>query len=196
MLHPHETDATASRGAKPSSAWPFSARPVVAPRQAGGFTYLELVLVLLCLAVAASLVLPEFAGGEVAKLQAAAQTLVSDLEYAQQQSMAHGDDCRMVVFNTANATYWIAPSSAPNNAIPHPVDRQPFVNRFGHGRYAHLKGVVIESCDLGGDNRLGFRSLGQLDQSGPATVTLRGGRYRIAVRLDPTTGEASVNWVK
>ena len=163
-------------------------------RRTSAFTYLELVVVLLCLAVAALLVLPGMTGSGHAELRGAAESLLSDLEYAQQQSMANGDDCRVVVFDLAANTYWIAPGSTPAKAIPHPVDRQPFVNRFGEGRYAHLKNVVIDSCDVGGDGRLGFRSLGQLDQSTPATITLRHGADRIIIHLDPMTGEASVNW--
>ena len=163
-------------------------------RRASAFTYIEVVVVLLCLAIAAALVLPQMAGAGGAGLRGAAESLVADLEYAQQQSMAHGDDCRVVVFDLAKNTYWIAPGSTPATAIPHPLDRQPFVNRFGQGRYAHLKNVVIDSCDVGGDGRLGFRSLGQLDQSTPATIRLRQGADRVEIRLDPMTGEASVKW--
>ena len=152
------------------------------------------MVVLVCLAIAAILVLPELGQQGLSELQGAAEALVSDLEYAQQQSMAHGDDCRVVVFDVANNTYWIAPASAPMAPVAHPVDRKPFLNRFGSGRLAHLRKVVIESCDVGGDGKLGFRSLGQLDQSTPATVRLRRGSSRMVVRLDPTTGEASVTW--
>jgi type II secretory pathway pseudopilin PulG len=163
-------------------------------RRTYGFTYVELVVVLVCLVIAAVLVLPGLRSAGDAELRGAAETLLSDLEYAQQQSMAHGDDCRVVVFNLATNSYWIAPGSTPATAIPHPVDRQPFVNSFGKGRYAHLKNVVIDSCDVGGDGRLGFKSLGQLDQSTPAKITLRRGADRVEIRLDPTTGEATVNW--
>jgi type II secretory pathway pseudopilin PulG len=164
-------------------------------RRARAFTYIELVVVLLCLAVAAALVLPEIAAGGTTTLRGAAEEFVSDLEYAQQQSMARGDDCRIVVFDLSKNTYWIAPASTPATAIAHPVDRQPFINRFGQGRFAHLKNVVIDSCDVGGDSRLGFKSLGQLDQSVPARIVLRRGTDRMEVRLDPTTGEATVSWV-
>jgi type II secretory pathway pseudopilin PulG len=163
-------------------------------RRAAGVTYVELVVVLVCMAVAALLLLPELSGQATTELQGAAEALVADMEYAQQQSMAHGDDCRVVVFDVANNTYSIAPASKPNVPIPHPVDRQPFVNRFGSGRCAHFKNVVIESCDVGGDAKLGFRPLGELDQSTPATIKLRRGKYRISVRLDPTTGESTVTW--
>jgi type II secretory pathway pseudopilin PulG len=169
-------------------------KPPRLSRRTYAFTYIELVVVLLCLAVAAVLVLPGMGGAGDTELKGAADSLLSDLEYAQQQSMANGDDCRVVVFDLATNSYWIAPGSTPAKPIPHPVDRQPFVNRFGQGRYAHLKNVVIESCDVGGDGRLGFRSLGQLDQSVPATITLRRGTDRMVIRLDPMTGEASVNW--
>ena len=169
------------------------------PRRASAlspaFTYIELVVVLVCLAIAAVLVLPGLASAGSAELRGAADSLVSDLEYAQQQSMAHGDDCRVVMFDLAKNSYWIAPASTPATAIPHPVDRQPFLNRFGQGRYAHFKNVVIDSCDVGGDTKLGFKSLGQLDQSTPAKITLRRGGDRVEIRLDPTTGEASVTWV-
>jgi hypothetical protein len=47
---------------------------------------------------------------------------------------------------------------------------------------------------VGGDGRLGFKSLGQLDQSTPAKIILRRGSDRVEIRLDPVTGEATVNW--
>jgi hypothetical protein len=122
---------------------------------------------------------------------------VADLEYAQQQSMAHSDDCRAVAFDPATNTYWIAPSSNPvvGNAITHPVDKLPYANEFGSGRMSHLGLVHIESCDAGGDNRIIFRSLGQLDQTTPARITLGCGDRRITVTLDPTTGEATIGGI-
>jgi len=180
----------------PTSPLPSSPRlPRRAPAFKPAFTYIELVVVLVCLAIAAVLMLPGLNSAGTAELRGAAESLVSDLEYAQQQSMAHGDDCRVVMFDLAKNTYWIAPGSTPATAIPHPVDRQPFLNRFGQGRYAHFKNVVIDSCDVGGDTKLGFRSLGQLDQSTTAKITLRRGPDRVEVRLDPVTGEATVTWV-
>ena len=157
-------------------------------------TLVELAVVVVCMSVAAAIVLPGFNSLPTIGLRKAAESVVADLEYAQQQSMAHSDDCRAVVFDPAGNSYWIAPGSNPvaGNAIAHPVDKLPFVSEFGSGRMSHLGMVRVESCDAGGDNRIVFRSLGQLDQTTPARITLASGERRITITIDPTTGEATI----
>jgi prepilin-type N-terminal cleavage/methylation domain-containing protein len=171
-----------------------SQRTHTSPPARRGVTLVELVVVLVCLSLAAAIVLPGFNSLPSIGLRSAAEALVADLEYAQQQSMAHSDDCRAVVFDPATNSYWIAPGSNPvaAGAIPHPVDKLPFVSEFGAGRLSHLGMVRIESCDAGGDNRIVFRSLGQLDQTNAARIVLASGQRRITITLDPTTGEATI----
>jgi prepilin-type N-terminal cleavage/methylation domain-containing protein len=161
-------------------------------RRRGGLTLIEIMVVMVCLAIVAMLVMPTFSSVGSTQLRAAAETLVADLEYAQEQSIAHADDCRMVVFDVSKNSYWIAPSSTPTVPVTHPIDKQPFLNKYGVGRCAYMREVSIDAFDLGGDDRMLYRGLGQLDQSVTATITLRAGKNRVKVSIDPTTGEASV----
>src|ERR1041385_1140650 len=75
---------------------------------ARAFTIVEIIVMLVCLSIVALIVVPEFSNGEAQKLTGAASMLVSDLQYAQTQSMAHGDDPRIVVFDTVAGSYFIA----------------------------------------------------------------------------------------
>lgn len=61
---------------------------------------------------------------------------------------------------------------------------------------ATLPLVKIAAYSLGGDDQLGFGSVGQLDQTTPATLTLSAGNRSLTITLDPLTGEASVGQIE
>jgi competence protein ComGC len=160
--------------------------------RASGMTLVEIIVVVACLSIAAALVLPNLGNTGATQLRGAAETLVADLEFAQQFSLAHGDDPCLVVFDTANESVALARVSNAGSVIAHPVDKMPYYSKFGAGRLAHLSSVSIDSVDMGPDNRFAFRSLGQLDQATPVKITLRSRGMRLDVTLDPETGETAI----
>ena len=169
-----------------------------------GLTVIEVMVTLICLAVAAVIVLPTVSDNSGERLRGAAQILVADLEYAQSESMSHGDDPRRLVIDADKLGYYITkksaplappPPPAPKTPVNNPVGGMPYVTRFGSDRAAMLGGVSIGAYDLGGDDRLGFGALGQLDQSAPATIELLCGVRKIVVTIDPTTGDVSMGEV-
>jgi hypothetical protein len=155
-------------------------------------TLLELIVVLFCLAVAAAIVVPVALDGAATQVRAAADLLVADLEYARSESMSNADDPRLLVFDPAGKRYHIARRSSPTLPVTDPVGLQGYTTAYGSGRAASLPRVRIGSHSLGGDNRLMFRGLGQLDQTEPAWITLSAGTHSVTVTLDPITGEATV----
>ena len=164
-----------------------------AGRAAGAFTLIEVLVVLACLTIAAYILMPVAADASASQLRAAAVLLVADLEYAQSESLGHADDPRQIVFDAVDArSYSIAPRSTPATPITHPVERAPYVTTFGTGRAAVLGRVRIAGHTAGADNRLGFGSRGELDQTAAATITLSAGPRQLTITLDPITGEASV----
>jgi prepilin-type N-terminal cleavage/methylation domain-containing protein len=161
-------------------------------RRRRGMTLVEILVVVTCLGIAAALVLPSLGNPGATQLRSAAESLVADLQYAQQFSLAHGDDPCMIVFDPVNESFGLARASNPASIITHPVDKMPYYSKFGAGRLAHLRSVSIDKVDMGADNRFAFRSLGQLDQLTPVKITLRAGKDKVDITLDPETGEATV----
>jgi len=167
-----------------------------AGRRAGGFTFIEVMIVVATLAIIATLVLPMVTSTETARLRAAARLLVADIEYAQIESMAHGDDPRILVLDAANDAYRIATVSAPDVPITSSLGSTPYETVFGADRAACLTGVTISGFSLDGDDRLGFGRYGSLDQLTPATITLACGGRTITITIDTDTGEATVGPVQ
>jgi prepilin-type N-terminal cleavage/methylation domain-containing protein len=154
-----------------------------------GFTFVEVIVTVVCLAIAAVIVFPTVSDNSGERLRGAAQILAADLEYAQSESMSRSDDPRMLVIDADSGGYVIATRSAPTTPITNKVGNIPYVTRFGSGRAIGTANVKVGTYSLGGDNRLGFGALGQLDQATTATIELLCGSRKISISLDPTTGE-------
>ncbi|MEM9914827.1 MAG: hypothetical protein AAF911_07700 [Planctomycetota bacterium] len=157
-----------------------------------GFTITEILVMVAVLSIASALAVPMFRDQGPTQLRSAAKLLAADLDAAKVESLTHGDDPRLVVFDTTNHTYHLAATSDPATPITNPVDRQPYLVDFGLGRAAALGMVEIQSVDLDGDDELGFGLYGQLDQTTAATITLAAGDATVTLTLDPATGEATI----
>jgi Tfp pilus assembly protein FimT len=150
------------------------------------------MVVLVCLAVAAAIVFPTASDKSGERLRGAAEILVADLEFAQSESMSHGDDPRLFVIDADRLGYRITKKTTPSVPVTNNVGGAPYVTRFGHDRAAALTNVKVGTYSLGGDDRLGFGALGQLDQTTAATIQLVCGSRKVDVSLDPTTGEITI----
>jgi hypothetical protein len=148
------------------------------------------------MAIAALIVMPAMGDRASERLEGAAQILIADLEFAQSQSMSHGDDPRMLAIDSDKAGYRIVARSAQTTPVTNPSGGDAYVTRFGLGRAAGLSGVRASAYSLGGDDKLGFAVLGQLDQTAPASITLQCGARKVVVTIDPTTGEATAGAVQ
>jgi len=161
------------------------------------FTLIELLIVVAIMAIIASLAVPMLKATDSSKLGAAAGVLVSDMEFAQAESITHSDSLRVVVFSTSvNNSYSLATAASTSTPITNPIGKLPYVVTFGQGAAAPLTGVTISSYSLNGDNILGFGMYGQLDQATNATVTLASGSNTITITLDATSGAATVGPVQ
>ena len=161
-----------------------------------GLTIVEITITLLCLAIAAAIVLPTVTDNAPEQLRGAAQMLVADLQYAQSQSMSRADDPRLIVIAADKLSYHIAAKSAPATPLTNPVGQLPYVTRFGAGRAASMVKVKFGAVSVGGDDQLGFGGLGQLDQTTPATITLTTGARSITITIDPMTGDAATGAIQ
>lgn len=153
------------------------------------------MIVVVILAIAAAMVTPMFGQTEITRLRAAADLLAADLAFAQVESITHGDDPRVVVFDSTNHQYHIAAASAPATPITNPVGNQPYLTQFGQGRASETTGVTIQSYALDGDNQLQFGIYGQLDQTTDATITLENAGRAITLTVNTVTGEVTIGSV-
>ena len=106
----------------------------------GAFSFMEVPIVV---AIAATLVTPMFGNDDPTKLIAAARQRAGDLAFAQVESISHGDDLRVVGFDTVAHAYSITPASDTGTPLTNPV---------------------------GGDDILGFGPYSEFDQTTGATI--------------------------
>lgn len=164
------------------------------PRIATAFTLIEVIIIMMILGIFATLVIPHAGSATQSQLPAAMRILEADLAYAQSYNITHQHAPCAVVFNPAGDGYRLAPLSSPDLPLTHPGDKQPYSMTFGVGRGSMLGTIRIKSHTAGVDNRLGFGSLGQLDQSAAATITLTDGTRDMAITLNPITGLGAITW--
>ena len=164
-------------------------------RRPRAFTFIEMMIVITIILILGALVTPMLGQTAATRLASAAQLLAADLAFAQVESISHGDDPRVVVFDQAGGNYRIAASSDPATPITNPIGNQPYQTTFGSGRARELDGVSIQGYSLDGDDTLGFGIYGELDQTTAATVTLASEGFTIVLTMDPVTGEASIGQV-
>ncbi len=168
------------------------------PGRNAGFSLVELILVVLIIAIIAGLAVPMFGTQSATVLREAAKMLAADIAFAQNESITHGHDPRMVIFDTTHHSYRIAPVSDPDATIEHPVSKQPFQVQFGHGRASHLAGVTIQSLSMNGDpqmtpDRFAFGIWGQTDQATHPTITLAADGMTITVTVHASTGQTTIS---
>lgn len=150
------------------------------------------MIVITVMGIIGALAAPMLRPNHATKLRAAASILASDLDACRAESVAHGEDPRLIVFDTDNHTYHLAPTSDPATPITHPTLGGDYTVTFGTADTAQLDGVTIQSVSVGGDDQLGFELYGQLDQPTDATITLASGTTTITLTLDAPTGEVTI----
>ena len=157
-----------------------------------GFTLIEMMIVVLIVSIIGAMAVARMGDTAVTQLRSAAQLLVADLGFAQVESIGHGADLRVVVFDVAGNSYHIAAASNAATPITNPVSKAPYQVIFGQGTTQSLSAVSISAVSVGGDAQLKFGVYGQLDQATAATITLITESHRVTITIHPVTGEASI----
>jgi prepilin-type N-terminal cleavage/methylation domain-containing protein len=102
----------------------------------GGFTLIEILVVLVILGIASAVIVPQIGRRDDLTASAATRMVMADLIYAQNKAIAmqsrHG-----VVFDTATKSYQLyqfTPVSGTSNftltPVTHPITKQPYVVQF------------------------------------------------------------------
>lgn len=165
------------------------------PECGGGFTLVELMIVVVILGVAAAIAVPMVSSAGSLQLRSAINMVAADLEYAKSQAITTGQR-HCVEFDATSETYRI--TDAAGNTISHPVKKGfPYVINFSND--GRLDQVDIASADFDGTGTVSFDYLGSPYNGGASptalnsgVVILRAGGAGKTVCVEPVTGFISI----
>ncbi len=153
------------------------------PHKGGGFTLLELTVLIIVLSILAAVSFPKLTSLGTTRARYAARQLFKDLTFARARAIATGKPV-YVVFAPGSSTYTLL-AEDPNNpgranalTISDPSSLAPYQRSFGAGEFV---GVSMVSAAFDGGNEVGFDWNGkplnstQTPLAATGTVTLTGG---------------------
>jgi len=149
-------------------------------RRSGGFSLLEVALVLAILAIAAVMAVPRYARALTRyRVESAARRLAADLEYA--RTLAHDSSgTQTVTFNTAADTYTLTDLDDPDRpGLPYTVN-------LAGGPYR----ADLVSADFAGTVTITFDAYGTPDKGG--SVRIAAGDYAFAIQVDSENGNITL----
>lgn len=167
-------------GGRLQKAARLRARLVGRAGRRGGFSLVELVLVLMITATLAAIALPRYSAALARyRVAAAARRVVADLALAQQWARTRSAAVTLTV-DTATNSYEIPSLGALNHR------GGAYVVRLGQAPYQ----VKVQSAVFGGDGSITFNGYGIPDSAGEVVVALKS--FSAKVSVDATTGRATV----
>ncbi len=165
------------------------------PGPDGGFTIIEILIVVVILAIAAMTVVPMMSSAASMQIRSAANMIAADLEYAKSMAISRGQHFS-VVFDKTTESYRIEDQNG--SVIPHPVQKGSnyIIDFRNDGR---LNRVDIVDADFDTANAITFDYLGS-PYSGTTTssplnsgvVNLQGGSMTKTITVEPVTGYISI----
>jgi prepilin-type N-terminal cleavage/methylation domain-containing protein len=146
----------------------------------GGFSLLELVVVIVIMAVLAAVVTPRY-GQAIARYRttAAARKVAADLTYARKRARISSTS-QAVNFNVANNGY----------QLPGVADMRTSATDYSVTLSSAPYQAKIVSADFGGDADVTFDGYGVPDSAGTVVVSV--GDYSKTILLDADSGKAEV----
>lgn len=168
------------------------------PFARSGFTLIEVLIVMAIIGISAAMVLPMLGSRNDLNVSAAARKVVADIAWA--QNMAIATQSRWHV-RFSDSGYNVArEQDGVLTIVEHPVDQAPMSVIFGEASpETVLRGVVLGEVVFGESTHLVFDQLGTpragiegdtLGEEG--TVVLQAGTRSVTIRVQPLTGEISV----
>ncbi len=166
----------------------------------GGFTLVEIIIVIMIIGIAAFLAVPMFSSAADIQISTAANIIASDLEYVKSLAITRQKNYS-VIFDPANESYRVVETSIPGTPIPHPIKPgATFVVTFtGDSRTNHVN-IVDANFDADADKTITFDYLGTpyRDNSGVLPLTANGqislsaDTFVMTVVVEPVTGYITI----
>ena len=161
----------------------------------GGFTIVEMVIVIIILSIAAMMAIPFATSGTSTQLKAAATIISSDLEYAKSMAISRGQKY-WVVFDEGSESYSI--KDVNGVIISHPI-KKAFPYTINFAADSRLDRVNITSVNFDSADTVGFDYLGSPLQSdgsyliSPGQIELSAGSSTMTVNVEPVTGYITIS---
>ncbi|MHC4124881.1 MAG: GspH/FimT family pseudopilin [Planctomycetota bacterium] len=162
----------------------------------GGFTIVEILIVLVILGIAVAMAVPMFGSSAGIQVQSAANMIAADLAYAKSMAISRQNNYS-VVFDSANECYEIRDESG--SVIDHPV-KKGFSYAVDFSNDSRLDRVDISSADFDSGDEIRFDYMGSPknssggDLSSDGIITLQADEGTVmTVEVEPVTGFITVN---
>ncbi len=165
--------------------------------QKNAFTFIELIVVMVILAIAAVLAIPMISSAADVQIRSAANMIAADLDYAKSMAISR-QQYYSVVFDPANDSYKVR--NASEDPIDHPLKPgSPFVVNFQSD--SRLSRVDIVSADFDPDSQpsVTFDYLGSpysgtdiVNPLNSGQITLQAGSFSMTITVEPMTGYVTI----
>jgi Tfp pilus assembly protein FimT len=164
---------------------------------------IEILIVVVIIGIVAALAIPMVGNTADVALAAASRKVIADLNYAQNMAVST-QQTHFAIFTANQYDFYTRPAGSFVR-VAHPVDKGNFTVRFGaSATESALRRVTLDTVSVASTTGLAFDSLGTPmsydDDTGvlaalstTQTITLRSGGQTISVRIEPYTGEISVD---
>jgi prepilin-type N-terminal cleavage/methylation domain-containing protein len=172
------------------------------PGARAGFTFPEVLAVVVILGIASAVVLPQVSSSDGSSAGAAARTVMADLLYAQNRAIST-QATQYVSFNISSQEYGLYCSMSPQQVIQHPVNLDDYVMTFGStGPNDISQTVTLGSASFNGQSTIAFDETGVpysynagalTPLSEPGTVVLESGNSTVTISVAKDTGDLTVN---
>ena len=175
-------------------------------RSNSAFTFVEVLIVVIILGIAASLIIPQFGTRDDLQTTAAARLVMGDLMYAQNRAIATQKK-HYVEFNGSSYTLYARDSdTSALYGLTQPITGNPYTIAFGSSNLnfptTQIASISFDSTPL---KAIQFDSLGlpsvynsstdtatALANTGTITLSTTSNTFPTYITIDPNTGEASV----
>ena len=169
-------------------------------RSASGFTLIEILAVVVILGIASAIILPQMTSRDDQRVASSARTLMADLLYAQNRSIAY-QTRHYVQFNAATNTWQVMVDSggSPGSIITNPISGMPYTNTVGTGA---LSNVNIKSVSFDGNTTISFDQMGVPYSWSAAggnvamvsgSIVFKAGTNQMTVQVAPYSGEITTH---